>query len=52
MGAIFALAGLMYGVCVFINALRDNTPIQGWASLMIVILLLGGFQMSMMGMIR
>jgi dolichol-phosphate mannosyltransferase len=51
MGAIFAFAGLLYGVYVFINALRDNTPIQGWASLMIAILLLGGFQMSMMGML-
>ena len=51
MGAIFTLAGLMYGVYVFINAFRDDMPIQGWSSLMIVILLLGGFQMSMMGML-
>jgi dolichol-phosphate mannosyltransferase len=51
MGVIFALVGLVYGAYVFINAFRDDTPIPGFSSLMIVILLLGGFQMSMMGML-
>jgi len=49
-GTIAALFGLSYGMAVFFNALGGN-PIQGWSSLMIVVLLLGGFQMVMMGML-
>lgn len=50
MGAISAFLGLLYAFHVFINALKGN-PIQGWSSIMIVVLILGGFQMSMMGML-
>ncbi len=49
-GAISAFAGLLYALVVFINALK-GIPVQGWAALMIVVLLLGGFQMAMMGML-
>jgi len=48
MGAISAFAGLLYSLVVFINAL-GGIPVQGWATLMIVVLLMGGFQMIMMG---
>ena len=47
-GAISAFAGLLYSLVVFINAL-GGIPVQGWSSLMIVVLLMGGFQMIMMG---
>jgi dolichol-phosphate mannosyltransferase len=47
-GAISAFAGLLYSLVVFINAL-GGIPVQGWATLMIVVLLMGGFQMIMMG---
>ena len=50
MGAISAFLGLLYSLVVFCNAIR-GIPIQGWASLMIVVLFLGGFQMAMMGML-
>jgi len=50
MGAISGFLGLLYGLVVLVNALRGN-PIQGWSSLMIVVLLIGGFQMGMMGML-
>lgn len=50
MGAISAFAGLLYALVIFINAFR-GIPVQGWATLMIVVLLLGGFQMAMMGML-
>ena len=49
-GTIAALLGMSYGMVVFFNVLCGS-PIQGWSSLMIVILLLGGFQMVMMGML-
>jgi dolichol-phosphate mannosyltransferase len=50
MGAISAFLGLLYSLVIFINAFR-GIPVQGWATLMIVVLLLGGFQMAMMGML-
>ena len=50
LGAISALIGFFYGIVVFINALR-GVPILGWSSMMIIVLLLGGFQMSMLGML-
>ena len=48
MGAISAFLGLLYSLVIFINAFR-GIPVQGWATLMIVVLLMGGFQMIMMG---
>lgn len=48
MGAISAFLGLLYSLLIFINAFR-GIPVQGWATLMIVVLLMGGFQMIMMG---
>jgi glycosyltransferase involved in cell wall biosynthesis len=49
-GFIVALLGFSYAVFVFTNAL-SGTPIQGWASLMVVILVIGGIQMLMMGLL-
>jgi len=50
MGGFFALIGLLYGTVIFIRALK-GIPILGWSSMMVVILLFSGFQMSMMGML-
>ena len=50
-GIILALLGLFYGLAVIIIAFHTDAPIEGWSSLMVIILLLGGFQMSMMGML-
>jgi len=49
-GAISAFLGLLYSVDVFIDAL-GGIPVKGWASLMIVVLVIGGLQMSMLGML-
>ena len=49
-GSISAFLGFIYLLVVFVNALAGN-PVQGWSSLMIVVLILGGFQMCMMGML-
>ena len=49
-GLITATAGFCYAGIVVFNALRGLPP-QGWASLMIVILVLGGLQMLMMGVL-
>jgi dolichol-phosphate mannosyltransferase len=47
-GACVSLLGFMYAVVVVINGLR-GLPHEGWASLMVVVLLLGGFQLLMLG---
>lgn len=49
-GAISACFGLLYSLIILINALK-GVPIAGWSSIMIVVLILSGFQMIMMGML-
>lgn len=50
LGIIIALIGFMYACFVFTNAL-SGIPIPGWSSLIIVITLLGGFQLIMIGIL-
>ena len=49
-GMGIALIGFLYACFVFNNAL-SGIPIPGWSSLIIVITLLGGFQLIMGGII-
>ena len=49
-GLLTALLGLGYAVVVAINALT-GTPPAGWSSLMVVVLLIGGMQMVMFGVL-
>jgi glycosyltransferase involved in cell wall biosynthesis len=49
-GFATALLGFLYAGLVTFNALRGLPP-QGWASLMVVVLLLGGVQMLMLGVL-
>ena len=49
-GFCISILGLLYASVVIWSALSGNPP-QGWASLMIVILIIGGFQMLMMGIL-
>ncbi len=50
LGALVALIGFLYAIFIVIHAIIGN-PIQGWASIMIVILILGGLQMIMFGIL-
>lgn len=50
MGSITAFLGLGYGIMVLINGLKGS-PVMGWSSLMIVILVLGGLQLIMLGIL-
>jgi len=50
LGFIVALLGFVYAGVVVFNAIRGD-PIQGWSSLIVVVLLLGGMQMIMMGVL-
>ncbi len=50
-GLLVALAGFLYAAWIVISRLRGSTTIAAWASLMVVILILGGLQMIMMGVL-
>lgn len=50
-GFITASAGLIYSFVIIESWLRDQTPFQGWAALMITILIVGGLIMMMLGVI-
>ncbi len=50
-GVVVALLGFLYAIIVLIHKLVFGNPIQGWAPLMIVILVMGGFQMIMLGIL-
>ncbi|MCK4791966.1 MAG: glycosyltransferase [Desulfobacteraceae bacterium] len=49
-GIFVALIGFLYAIIVVILAFTGN-PVKGWASLIIVILILGGLQMIMFGIL-
>jgi dolichol-phosphate mannosyltransferase len=49
-GFIVATLGFLYAGLVIFNALRGIPP-QGWASMMVVVLVIGGIQMMMIGVL-
>jgi len=50
MGLVVSVLGLLYAIFVVVNALR-GTPAEGWTSLMVIVLILGGGQMFMLGVL-
>jgi dolichol-phosphate mannosyltransferase len=50
-GTITATIGFLYAIVVVAVRLFTNGPIEGWASLMVVILIIGGMQMLMLGVL-
>jgi polyisoprenyl-phosphate glycosyltransferase len=50
LGCGVALLGFAYAGHVVVNAVAGN-PVEGWSSLIVVVLLLGGIQMVMMGVL-
>jgi dolichol-phosphate mannosyltransferase len=51
LGFSVACMGLFFAVFIAVKTILIGTPVQGWASTMIVILLLGGLQMAMLGVV-
>ena len=51
LGIGIALLGFSYAVLIFLLKLVGGFAVQGWAPLMIMILVMGGFQMLMLGII-
>ena len=50
-GLIAAAGGFAYALIILLAKLTSNVPVEGWAPLMIVILVMGGLQMLMTGTI-
>jgi polyisoprenyl-phosphate glycosyltransferase len=50
-GIAMAILGFAYALIVLLGKLIVGNPIEGWAPLMIVILVMGGMQMLMLGII-
>ena len=50
-GVVLSIAGLIYAVIVTILRLVKSVQPEGWASLMIVVLIVSGVQMLMMGIL-
>jgi dolichol-phosphate mannosyltransferase len=51
LGCVFGLIGFAYALFIVIAKLTGNVPIQGWATNMIVLLLVSSFQMISLGVI-
>jgi polyisoprenyl-phosphate glycosyltransferase len=50
-GLVTAFLGVLYSVSIVVSWLQGGTPFDGWAPIMIVILLVGGLIMVMLGVI-
>lgn len=50
-GGIVALLGLCYAVFLVLNKLIFGVPFVGWTSLMVALMVIGGMQMIMLGII-
>jgi len=50
-GMVFSLLGFGYAVLVIVLRAMTRTPVQGWSSLIVVVLVLGGVQMMMLGIL-
>ncbi len=51
LGFLISSLGFLYGIYIFLNKIFNDIPIEGWSSLMIVLLLLSGIQMIILGVI-
>ena len=50
-GLLVSAAGFLYAIIIIISYFHNNVPFPGWAPIMILILVLSGFQMLMLGII-
>lgn len=51
LGMTCSFLGFAYALVVIVLRLTTRTPVQGWASLIVVVLVLGGIQMMMLGVL-
>ena len=51
LGMIVSLLGFAYAILVIVLRFMTRTPVQGWSSLIVVVLVMGGVQMMMLGIL-
>lgn len=51
LGILCSISGFAYALLIIVMRIRKSVPVQGWSSLMVAVLLLGGFQMMMLGVL-
>jgi len=51
LGCIVSLLGFVYAGLILVDTVLLGNPVKGWAPLMITVLVIGGFQMIMLGII-
>ena len=50
-GVSVAVFGFVYAIVLTVNRMVGGVPIEGWTSLMVVVLVMGGIQMTMLGVL-
>lgn len=50
-GVTLALLGFMYALFVIVDRIVIGTPVQGWASILVAVLLIGGTQLVSLGVL-
>ena len=50
-GLFFALSGFVYAAAIAFNAMTKGSPVQGWSSMMCVLLIVSGVQLVMLGIL-
>jgi dolichol-phosphate mannosyltransferase len=50
-GGLFATMGFSYAAIILLVKIINGNPIKGWSPLMIVVLIMGGIQMVMLGVV-
>jgi polyisoprenyl-phosphate glycosyltransferase len=51
LGVLVSALSFLFGVYVFVNQIFFGTRVQGWSSVMLVVLVLGGVQLLMIGVL-
>jgi len=51
LGMSCSFLGFLYALVLVILRLTTKSPVQGWSSLIVVVLVLGGVQMMMLGVL-
>jgi dolichol-phosphate mannosyltransferase len=48
---LFAASGFVYAAVIAVRAIVLGSPVQGWASMMCVLLIVSGVQLAMLGIL-
>jgi glycosyltransferase involved in cell wall biosynthesis len=49
LGLLFAIAGFLYAIIILALRITSGFPVEGWASLAVIVLIIGGVQLIVLG---